>query len=70
MSGAGKMSEMKFGISCFFQNPNDMEMITDIALQFPFLLYAEFRGEYPFLFPSYTSLATLNYYKKILKKVD
>jgi len=62
------MIDIPFGISCFFENPDDMDIISDITRQFPFLSYVEFRGEYPFLFPDHTSLGTLKSYKKILKK--
>lgn len=62
------MKDIPFGISCFFQNPDDLDVLSDITRQFPFLSYVEFRGEYPFLFPDHTSLDTLKYYKKILIK--
>ncbi len=60
--------DIKFGISCFFTHPDQMEIIPEISSQFPFVSYVEFRGEYPFLFPGNTSLDTLKYYKKIIKK--
>ncbi len=54
---------IQFGATVFFLEAKDFSMVQQVARQFPWLQYVEFRGEYPFCFPDYTPERYLVDYK-------
>lgn len=59
---------IQFGATCFFNTPDQFSLVVEVAKQFPFIKYVEFRGERPFLFPDITPKEEIKNYKEILKK--
>lgn len=58
---------IQFGATVFFLKATDFTLVAQVARQFPWLSYVEFRGEYPFCFPNYTPKQELAACKTILK---
>jgi sugar phosphate isomerase/epimerase len=59
---------IQLGATCFFNNPKEFAIITEVAKNFPMVQYVEFRGEHPFCFPGVTPEEDLHYYKNIIQK--
>lgn len=57
-----------FGATVFFHHAKDFVLVQKVAEQYPWLKYVEFRGEFPFLFPDFTSMEELTSFKTILRK--
>lgn len=60
--------DIRFGATCFFNNPDEFSLVVKVAKKFPFIQYVEFRGERPFLFPDITPMKEVKYFKDILKQ--
>jgi sugar phosphate isomerase/epimerase len=59
---------IQFGATCFFNRPDEFSLVAEVAKNFPFMKYVEFRGEHPFLFPEVTDYKELEKYKNILNQ--
>jgi len=58
---------MEWGITCFFQNKTDFEVVAKLAPQYP-IQYIEIRGEQPFFAPEVLSDSDIDFFKNILNR--
>lgn len=65
MLGTDSMG-IRFGATCFFNNPDEFSLVVKVAKKFQFIQYVEFRGERPFLFPDITPVSEVKYFKDFL----
>ena len=58
---------MEWGITCFFQNQADFEVVAELAPNYP-IRYIEIRGEQPFFAPEVLSDSDIDFFRKILTR--